>query len=255
VLRVVHAYMVPVYSDYAGTGMYPAVDLESLRAECVKTVNAQLAFVRKAYPAVPIETLVEPGWPTSTLIDSSKDADLLVAGSQGTGSISALFLGSVAHHVAHKAPCAAVLVPNCSIDKAIRHVVVGTDGSRAAKVALEWARHEAALWGAKLTIVHSWDYPYLDVGVPPQMKTEAQRVLTAAEAVVQEPGASPVLVEAKLLQGAPAMMLIEESADADLLVVGARGRGALRAVLLGSTSSYAIQHAKCPVVVVHTPNK
>lgn len=254
-LRVVNAYSVPVHGDYAGASVYPAGDLETLHAECVKAVNSQVSFIRKAYPNVEIDMRVESGWPTSALIDNSKDADIVIAGSHGTGSISALFLGSVAHHVAHRASCAAVLVPSCPISTSVRRVVVGTDGSPAAAVALEWARHEAALWGAKLTVVHSWDYPYLDVGVPPQMETEAERVLSAAEASLKQPGSTPVLIEAKLLKGAPAAVLIDEAADADLLVVGSRGRGALRAVLLGSTSSYAIQHAKCPVVVVHAPNK
>jgi nucleotide-binding universal stress UspA family protein len=254
-LRVVNSYTVPVYSDYAGASMYPAVDLEALHAECVKAVNLQVSFIRKAYPNVVIDVHVESGWPTSMLIDNAKDADMVITGSHGTGSLSALFLGSVAHHVAHKAPCAAVLVPSRLIATSVRRIVVGTDGSQAAAVALDWARHEAALWGAKLTVVHAWDYPYLDVGVPPQMKTEAERVLSAAEASLKLPGSTPVLVEAKLLTGAPAAVLIDEAADADLLVVGARGRGALRAIILGSTSSYAIQHAKCPVVVVHATNK
>jgi nucleotide-binding universal stress UspA family protein len=62
--------------------------------------------------------------------------------------------------------------------------------------------------------------------------------------------ALPVLIETRLLQGTAAAALIEESASADLLVVGARGRGALKAALLGSTSNHAIHHAHCPVVII-----
>jgi nucleotide-binding universal stress UspA family protein len=255
-LRVVHSFAVPVYAgDYAGTSVYSAVDVEALRASCLKTVEAQLVPVRRDFHGLAIETQVEPGWPTALLVERSKDADMVVAGSHGSGSLAALFLGSVAHHIAHKAPCAAVLVPNGTLAPSIRHVVVGTDGSAAADNAVGWARREAAIWGAKLTIVHSWDYPYLDVGTPPRMMEAAEGVLNEAAASMEKPDETPVLVEAKLVQGTAAVALIDESSTADLLVVGARGRGALRAALLGSTSSYAIQHAQCPVVVVHATSK
>jgi nucleotide-binding universal stress UspA family protein len=87
--------------------------------------------------------------------------------------------------------------------------------------------------------------------MPSQMKADAEAVLTKASTMLEQPGETPVLVETELLQGAPAMTLIEATSTADLLVVGARGRGAIRSALLGSTSSYAIHHARCPVAVVH----
>jgi nucleotide-binding universal stress UspA family protein len=255
-LRVVQSFAVPVYAgDYAGTSVYAEVDVESMRASFLKSVDAQLAPIRSALPDLVIETHVEPGWPTSTLVDRAKDAELLVAGSHGTGSITALFLGSVAHHIAHKAPCAAVLVPNGIVAESVRNIVVGTDGSPAAAVAVHWAREEAARWGAKLTIVHAWDYPYLDLPTPSRMKLDAEEVLNTAAASLEQPGATPVLVERRLVQGTAAVALIDESDAADLLVVGARGRGPVRAALLGSTSSYAIHHARCPVVVVHATSK
>jgi nucleotide-binding universal stress UspA family protein len=150
-LRVVQSFSVPVYAgDYAGTSVYSSVDVEALRSGIIDTIEAQLAPLRQAFPSLAIETHAEPGWPTSVLVERSKDAELLVAGSHGRGSIAALFLGSVAHHVAHKAPCAAVLVPNRTLSTSIRHVIVGTDGSAAALAALKWAREEGALWDAKL---------------------------------------------------------------------------------------------------------
>jgi nucleotide-binding universal stress UspA family protein len=252
VLRAVHSYAIPVTGgDFAGSVMYPAVDIEELRSSYVRSVEAQLAPIRSEFPNLSIETHVEVGWPTTMLVDASKDAEMVVAGSHGTGSLAALFLGSVAHHIAHAATCAAVLVPHGTVGPTIRHVVVGTDGSPAADEALRWARHEAALWGAKLSVVHAWDYPYLEVGMPSQMKADAEAVLTKAAAMLEQAGETPVFVETELIQGAAAMTLIGASSTADLLVVGARGRGVIRSALLGSTSSYAIHHARCPVAVVH----
>jgi nucleotide-binding universal stress UspA family protein len=253
-LRVVHSYATPLYGgDLAGPIVYPAIDLEELHTDYERNVDKQLAPIRDEFPNLKVETRVEASWPSTMLIEQSKDADMVVVGSQGTGAMAALFLGSVAHHVAHAAPCAAVLVPHGTVGSAIHHVVVGTDGSPASDVALRWAKHEAALWGARLTVVHAWDYPYLDAIASVQMTTEADFVLAQASELLDQPGAAPVLVETELLRGAPAMTLIDASATADLLVVGARGRGAIRSALLGSTSSYAIQHARCPVVVVHVP--
>jgi nucleotide-binding universal stress UspA family protein len=251
-LRVVHTFSIPVYGgDFAGTAIYPAVDLEALQAERVAAVEHQLEPIRHMYPTLTLLTHVEVGWPTATLLDAAKESDLVVIGSHGTGSITALILGSVAHHVAHRSTCPTVLVPHGEIGPAIRRIVVGTDGSPAARVAAQWARCEATIWGAELVIVHAWDYPYLDLGADREMKAEASTVLHKAAGLLDQPG-DPVVIETKLDQGTPGPVLVDASVRADLLVVGARGRGPVRAALLGSTSSYAIQHAHCPVAVIHS---
>jgi nucleotide-binding universal stress UspA family protein len=250
-LRVVHTYSIPVYcGDFAGGAIYPAVDLDALRTERMQLVERQLEPVRHMYPALAIETTVDVGWPTATLLDAAKDCELVVTGSHGTGSITALLLGSVAHHVAHRSPCPTVLVPHGEVGPGIRRVVVGTDGSPAARIAAQWARCEARLWGAELVVVHAWDYPYLDLGAHREMKAEANAVLQKATALLEKAD-EPITVVATLDQGTPGPVLVDASIDADLLVVGARGRGPVRAALLGSTSSYAIQQARCPVAVIH----
>lgn len=251
-LRVVHSYSLPTYSGEAfGAGIYPVVDFQALHDEHVAAVEQQLAPVRQTFPGMIIETTIEIGFAGTMLVENAKDADLLVTGSHGTGLISALFLGSVAHQVAHTAPCAAVLVPHGALGDGIHHVVVGTDGSAAAQVALEWAKHEAALWGARLTVVHAWDDPYVDIDTFSHMEAAAAEVLHKATAPFVDHGVPPMPIEAKLVRGSHGDVLLSESASADLLVVGARGRNALSAALLGSTSGFAIHHARCPVVVIH----
>jgi nucleotide-binding universal stress UspA family protein len=213
----------------------------------------RLELIRHLYPTLAIDVKVHVGSPTATLLDAAKGSDLVITGSHGTGSVTALLLGSVAHHIAHRSTCPTVLVPHGEIGPAIRRIVVGTDGSPAARVATQWARCESKLWDAELVIVHAWDYPYLDLGAHREMKAEAEAVLREAATLVDKPD-DPIAIVTKLDQGAPAPVLVGASIHADLLVVGARGRGPVRAALLGSTSSYAIQHAHCPVAVIHEPS-
>jgi nucleotide-binding universal stress UspA family protein len=66
---------------------------------------------------------------------------------------------------------------------------------------------------------------------------------------------SDVKIEQRVIQGAPAAVLVEESQDADLLVVGSRGHGGFAQLLLGSVSQQCAQHSECPVVIVHAERR
>lgn len=145
-------------------------------------------------------------------------------------------------------------------------IVIGTDGSPGARRALRWALGEARLRGAKLCVVHAWMVPLIDalpepwvLGLTPpgpsaeevhdHLRGEAGRQLEAwvAEAREEEP---TVEIEGELVEGRAARALIEAAHDADLLVVGSRGRGGFGGLLLGSVSHQCAQHAPCPLVIV-----
>jgi nucleotide-binding universal stress UspA family protein len=180
----------------------------------------------------------------------------VVVGLHGSGPLTGLVLGSVAHAVAHKAPCPAILVPEGTLKPQIDNIVVGVDGSPASALAVKWAVHEAELWNAHLTLVHAWDYPYTNLREGPVapselMELDAAKVLQAELRELEHEGATPSHISTRLVYGSPAAALIAISADNDLLVVGARGRGALASALLGSTSSYAMHYARCPIAVIH----
>lgn len=134
-------------------------------------------------------------------------------------------------------------------------VVVGFDGSLASRAALEWAAQQAALTHRPLEVVTTWDYPvYYGWEAAPPIDydlAEAPRSALAAaidELRVQHPDldVTPLVVE-----GPPTLVLAKHSEHATLLVVGCRGLGAFRGMLLGSVSAYLAVHARCPVVIVH----
>ena len=136
-------------------------------------------------------------------------------------------------------------------------VLVGVDGSDSSHKALSWAAAEAADHGAGLIVLNVWEHTLLPPAgsvsvsehyVPDPSQRTAEDLRTEITGVLGE--SPPVVVQPRLKQGNPAKVLIEESADADLLVVGTRGRGGFRGLVLGSVSQHVAAYARCPVTVV-----
>ena len=140
----------------------------------------------------------------------------------------------------------------------MERIVVGVDGSECSQHALRWAVEEATLRRATLVAVHVWHEPYAAMvgpfaAVPPMpelYEEAAQRVLDEAVAAVDTAALTEPVVS-HLVPGQPAAGLLEAAEGATLLVVGSRGRGGFSTLLLGSVSHQVINHARCPVVVVH----
>ncbi len=137
------------------------------------------------------------------------------------------------------------------------HVVVGVDGSAESIEALRWAASYAAATAATISAVHAWHNPPtgpVPAGRPPQpitdeVRAKVQEILDSA--LTQVFGTTtPERVGTKVAYGHPAMVLVNESAGADLLVVGHRGQGAFHGMLLGSVSIHCVTAAPCSVVVV-----
>jgi nucleotide-binding universal stress UspA family protein len=144
----------------------------------------------------------------------------------------------------------------------VAKVVVGVDGSDPARAALEFAAEEAALRKARLTVVSAWEIPPavygggfspgLDQATLAGFAHAADDVVEQAIALVHELQPTVECV-ARVEQGQPAQALIEESRDAELVVVGNRGRGGFASLLLGSVSQQVVHYASCPVTVVRGP--
>jgi nucleotide-binding universal stress UspA family protein len=138
-------------------------------------------------------------------------------------------------------------------------IVVGVDGSRPSDEALRFAVDEARLRGCTLRVISAWSIPaamYGDGGMLPEMDTSvfertAQATLDAATALVRE-RAPELALDARAECGPPASVLVDAAADAAMIVVGLRGRGGFRSLLLGSVSHQLASHAPCPVTIVRS---
>ena len=136
-------------------------------------------------------------------------------------------------------------------------VLVGVDGSPSSHKALAWAAAEALDHGADLVVMNVWEHTLLPPAgsvsvseryVPdPSQRTAGDLVQVIKEVLGENP---PVLVQPLVKQGNPAHVLIEHSADVDLLVVGTRGHGGFAGLILGSVSQHVAAYAKCPVAVI-----
>ena len=134
-------------------------------------------------------------------------------------------------------------------------IVVGVDGSGHSAIVLQWAIDEARLRDARLRVIYAFPALVSLAGSTaaeyyPQVEKEAEQVLD--QALADLPADAQGRLERVLVPGNPAKVLIEASADSALLVVGSRGRGGFRGMLLGSISHHCVQHARCPVVVVRS---
>jgi nucleotide-binding universal stress UspA family protein len=137
-----------------------------------------------------------------------------------------------------------------------RHeVVVGVDGSGGGQAALRYAIDEARRRGATLRIVGVWNLPsaaYMAVPLPVDFSDDCEKAAqTSIDRTIEAVGKpTDVPVEIVVRQGQPAGVLVRESKTADVLVVGTRGLGGFREMLLGSVSQGCVHHALCPVIVV-----
>ncbi len=139
-------------------------------------------------------------------------------------------------------------------------VLVGVDGSTCSREAVRWAHRYAHRVGAVLRLVTAFRYEDV-VGVPGAMwPTQSfEEVHELAEATLRRvvaeavPEDSDVTIETELVFGNPAQVLLERAATADLVVVGSRGRGGFKGLLLGSVSQQVVNHSPCPVTVVRDP--
>jgi nucleotide-binding universal stress UspA family protein len=139
-------------------------------------------------------------------------------------------------------------------------ILVGVDGSPASKYAVDWAARDAAMRNVRLTLVHS--VRPIGPTLPPLPAPTAfarwqvergQKILDDAVEIAQKatPGGGPAQIESELLFSPVVPTLVDLSKEAQMVVVGSRGRGPFARSLLGSVSSSLIRHAHCPVAVIH----
>jgi nucleotide-binding universal stress UspA family protein len=133
-------------------------------------------------------------------------------------------------------------------------IVVGVDGSEHGNAALRWALEEARLRHGEIFAIFNWQMPM--IGVPGAFDRDEIEQLSSTfleEAVAAVADQSSVRISRLVAQGDVSVSLIEASRDADMLVLGSRGRGGFAGLKLGSVSQACAQWARCPVVIVKRP--
>ncbi|MDL2081468.1 universal stress protein [Streptomyces sp. GXMU-J15] len=256
-LRVVHAFLWPAM--HVPLGPSPLGPPEGGVRNMVEDLVAEaVARARKTAPEVEVSHTVVTGEPLTVLEAQSRAAELVVVGSRGMGGFVGLLVGSTAVHLASHGGCPVLVVRETG--DANGPVVVGVDGSPKGEAAIDFAFAEAAQRGTGLLALHAWTTWNAPLPAPPdpnqpyasprgELQATEERLL--AEALAGHRERYPdVQVEQRLIHGPTREALIEASRTAQLLVVGARGRGGFTGLLLGSVSQAALHHAECPVAVV-----
>ncbi|NIK59189.1 universal stress protein [Kribbella shirazensis] len=180
------------------------------------------------------------------LLMEAGGAEMVVLGGRSPSKMSAAFLGSVATAVAAKAPCPVVVVRG---ERRTGPIVVGTDGSPDSEDAVVFAFEEAARTGEPLRVVYCWQP--MSENATSVDSTEGLLQNWLAESLEPYRRKFPtVRVRAAVLEGRASAQLIKMSAEASLVVVGSRGRGGVKGLLLGSVSQSLLHHADSPVAIV-----
>ncbi|MCW2623186.1 MAG: putative stress-inducible protein [Frankiales bacterium] len=208
---------------------------------------------------VEVDYATADGSPGHELVKASQGAALLVVGAGGTGHRHGHPLGSTVNHCLHHGHTdVAVIRPRAGMAAPAR-VVVGTDGSAAADRALRWAADLAQGYGSPLVVARAWTHTDVRLGHHGQPSDElAQRRWSDAtrEDVRRQLDTAldgrrvEATVEAP--EGPPARALLELLKPDDLLVLGSRGLGGIRDLMLGSVSRACAEQAPCSVVVIRS---
>jgi nucleotide-binding universal stress UspA family protein len=233
---------------------------DRLRAQLRPVLDDAAARARARHAVLDVAVCAPLDNVAAALVRFSKTAELLVVGGPEQGRLHRALLGSVAMTVVAHARCPVVVVPAGTIVTAPQRIVVGVDGSDTGGRAVEFALRTAQTCGATVTCVLAWNVE-VDNGV---VVTEpSSEHWSAVQDRYQELGHRVVgplarghpLVEVHVLvrHGPPAKALLQAASEvkADQLVVGSRGRGGFKGLLLGSVSRSVVEHADRPVAVVH----
>ncbi|MDO3684831.1 universal stress protein [Micromonospora sp. C28ISP2-4] len=252
-VRLAYVFEWLTVTGWIGPGVAPGVwPDEAARQQVEELVRKAAADAAADRPGLTVYGEVFDGPPALVLQERSADAGMLVLGSRGHGGFGGLLAGSTAVSVTAHAHCPVVVVRDGQAATS-GPVVAGSDGSESALRALGFAVERAAQRDVPLRVLRVWDPPG-DRWVPPDFDPEqvaaSERAAAEAELAPWREGFPDVPVEIEAVPGSASALLVEASRSAQLVVVGSRGRGGLRGMLLGSVSQQLIQHSHCPVAVV-----
>lgn len=263
---LVHAYRDP--SEAAAWGWYPMVpDTHEHEQDLLAQLRDVRDKLRADHPGLAVEVRLMRGPVVPALRELSSDAQLLVLGAHGQGRRPGL--GSISGQLVTYAACPVALVHHLD-ESSDAPVVVGVDGSRSSLVAARLAAQEASRRGRGLTVLHARPTPAdpYGRGYSPAPDDVGDGTAAVAQVGADDPTHAAARAVAEELQAAhpsvhvgldlrdddPVHALVSASQDTDLLVVGSRGLGAFRGLLLGAVSREVVRGAHGVVLVVREPD-
>jgi nucleotide-binding universal stress UspA family protein len=226
--------------DRAPGQMQPADD---------QMVAAALRFARTIMGPGQARPLPAVGPAAGVLCEHSPDADMVVVGARGRGGLPGMLLGSVAQQVCAHARGRVVVVRghwHPAAGYIPGPVVVGADGSDGSRAAVAFAAEEAMLRAVPLLAVCALADTPGSLGGADRMQEAFDQDMAQWEKEHPE-----LTILRQITPGQPRTALLDAAAGAQLLIVGGRGRGGLKGMLLGSVSQAMLHHAPCPVGVAH----
>ncbi len=260
-LQLVTSWLAPVTGPALAdaTAGAPAFDRELLTGGAQRLVDVAADSIAPI-AGVAVEAVIAHGGPSAVLLDAAERADFLVVGSRGRGGFKRLLLGSTSTQCATHATGPTVVVPAAARTEPTADIVVGIDGSDNSIAALGWALTFAQP-GTRVEALSVWDVSPIAVGADQFFFPEAtdlaeERFHHLVDTVVCRHTVAPdVHVERTFTTGTPRRELADRSESTDLLVLGARGHGAIGAALIGSVSTWSLHHASAPTVIVPAPSR
>jgi len=223
--------------------------LDLLRRSGERVIASGLERAQRLMAPEDVQPLLVEGPAAAALCERSHGADMVVVGSRGHGGVAGLPLGSVSSQVAAHAYGRVVVVRGHwrpAAGYVPGPVVAGADGSADSRAAVDFAFEEAAMRHAPLLAVCALADAPGSLGGARERQEEFEQAISRWEKDYPE-----VAVLRRITDGGARDALLTAARDAQMLVVGARGRGGIRAMRLGSVSRAALDHAPCPVAVVH----
>jgi nucleotide-binding universal stress UspA family protein len=250
-LRIVHAWVWPLYR--VNLGRPPGGPPEAgLQAQAERILEDASELAQKASPGLRVSTDLLTGGAAAWLVAASRNAQLLVVGNRGLGGFANMMLGSVGLAAAAHASSPVVVVRG-DPDRT-GPVVVGVDGVERSRRTVVEAFAAAQRMRAPVLALHSFTVPVrqervLSYREHVAVAEEDARALVESELADARAAFPDVEVEVRLGDNAPAKELVHASERARLVVVGPRGSGGFRELVLGSVSHALIHHAHCPVLI------
>ncbi|MDX9974933.1 MAG: universal stress protein [FCB group bacterium] len=254
-------HLVELWND--GSKTAPPMNLfDEYRRASIQEGEERLERFVEAHPydGVRPEPYVQEGVPADRILALAEElaVDLVVMGTHGRRGLNRLMLGSVTERVLRNAPCLVLVAGNASGDSAppgkagdavpFRRILCCTDFSDTSEKAVAQALSLAEAYGAEMTLVHVLDESPDAAGIQVRIAGATQQLEQLVSSVSRKKGTVSIAVRV----GRPYAQIIQAATDinADLTVMGVRGRNALDVAVFGSTTYRVIQLGSCPVLVV-----